>query len=123
MVCGPTGPTEKLCSWCSQVPFLIEASWCLSGKYVVSTERPSVQPCLTRTKVVLIKKGIVDYTPISVLVLSNHVCAKSLQPCLTLCHPMDCSLPGSVHGILLARILEWVAMPSSKGIFFLINLC
>ena len=39
--------------------------------------------------------------------------AKSLQSCLTLCNPMDCSLPGSsVHGILQARILEWVAMPS-----------
>ena len=32
-----------------------------------------------------------------------------------LCDPMDCSLPGSsVHGILQARILEWVAMPSSS---------
>ena len=38
--------------------------------------------------------------------------AKSLQSCLTLCDPMDYSLPGSsVHGILHARILEWVAMP------------
>ena len=36
------------------------------------------------------------------------------QSCPTLCHPMDCSLPGSsVHGIILARILEWVAMSSS----------
>ena len=41
---------------------------------------------------------------------------KSLQSCLTLCNPMDCSPPGSsVHGILQARILEWVAMPSSRG--------
>ena len=32
-----------------------------------------------------------------------------------LCDPMDCSLPGfSVHGILQARVLEWVAMPSSR---------
>ena len=38
------------------------------------------------------------------------------QSCLTLCDPMDCSLPGSsVCGILQARILEWVAMPSSRG--------
>ena len=38
------------------------------------------------------------------------------QPCLTLCDPMDCGPPGaSVHGILHARILEWVAMPSSRG--------
>jgi len=36
------------------------------------------------------------------------------QSCLTLCNPMDCSLPGcSVHGILQARILEWVALPIS----------
>ena len=35
--------------------------------------------------------------------------------CLTLCGPMDCSLPGSsVHGIFQARILEWVAIPSSR---------
>ena len=41
--------------------------------------------------------------------------AKSLQSCLTLCNPMDCSLPdSSVHGILQAGILEWVAMLSSK---------
>ena len=44
------------------------------------------------------------------------VCAKSLQSCLSLCNPMDCSPPGSsVHGILQARILEWVAMPFSRG--------
>ena len=40
--------------------------------------------------------------------------AKSLQSCLTLCDPMDCSSPGfSVHGILQARILERDAIPSS----------
>ena len=34
------------------------------------------------------------------------------QFCLTLCNPMNFSLPGSsVHGILQARILEWVAIP------------
>ena len=42
--------------------------------------------------------------------------AKLIQLCPTLCKPMDCSLPGSsVHGILQARILEWVAVPSSRG--------
>ena len=40
--------------------------------------------------------------------------AKSFQSCLTLCDPVDHSLTGSsVHGVLQARILEWVAMPSS----------
>ena len=39
------------------------------------------------------------------------------QLCPTLCNPMDCSLPGpSVHGILQARILEWVTMPSSRDL-------
>ena len=42
--------------------------------------------------------------------------AKLLQLCLIRCDPMDCSPPGSsVHGSLQARILEWVAMPSSRG--------
>ena len=47
------------------------------------------------------------------------MCARSLQSCLTLCDTMDCNLPGSsVHGILQARTLEWVVMPSQpRGIF------
>ena len=40
---------------------------------------------------------------------------KVSQSCLTPCHSMDYSLPGSsVHGILQARILEWVAFPISR---------
>ena len=43
---------------------------------------------------------------------------KSLQLCPTLCDPMDCRLPGSsVHGILQAIILEWVAVSFSISIF------
>ena len=42
--------------------------------------------------------------------------AKSPQSCSTLCSAMNCSPPGSsVHWSLQARILEWVAIPSSKG--------
>ena len=38
------------------------------------------------------------------------------QSCPTLCDPVDCSPPGSsVHGILQARILEWVAISFSRG--------
>ena len=55
-------------------------------------------------------------SPSSLLFFRVCVCAKSLQSCLNLCNPMDCSPPGSsVHRILQARILEWVAMPSSGG--------
>ena len=43
------------------------------------------------------------------------MCAKLPQSSLTLCNPMGCSpLGSSVHGILQARILEWVAMPFSS---------
>ena len=41
---------------------------------------------------------------------------KAEHPTLTLCNPMDCGPPGSsVHGILQAKILEWVAISSSRG--------
>ena len=39
------------------------------------------------------------------------------QPCPTLCDPMDCSPPGSsVRGILQVKILEWAAIPFSRGL-------
>ena len=48
------------------------------------------------------------------------VCARVrsvAQSCLTLCGPMDCSLPGSsVSGVLQAGILEWIAMPFSRDL-------
>ena len=57
--------------------------------------------------------GTVGGMEIATASMENSMCyAKSGQLCLTLCDPMDCSLPGSsVHGILQARILERVAFP------------
>ena len=56
--------------------------------------------------------------PTSLLYILACVHAKSSQSCLTLCDPLDCSLPGSsVHGILQARILGWVAIFLLQGIF------
>ena len=52
----------------------------------------------------------------SLFILSLPVLCLLAQWCPTLCSPMDCSLPGSsVHGFLQTRILEWVAMLSSRG--------
>ena len=51
--------------------------------------------------------------------MCTHACvlAKLLQSCPTLCDPMDCSLPdSSIHEILQMRILEWIAMPSSRDL-------
>ena len=50
------------------------------------------------------------------LELHMYMHAQSLQLCPTLSDPLDCSPQGSsVHGILQARTLEWVAMLSSRG--------
>ena len=54
----------------------------------------------------------------SFLRLYEAFCAQLLQSCPTLCNPMDCSPPGSsVHGILQASILEWVAISFSYEAF------
>ena len=46
------------------------------------------------------------------------MCATLIQSCLTLCEPMDYNLQGSsTHGISKARILEWVAISFSRGLF------
>ena len=53
---------------------------------------------------------------VTYLIWCSVAYAKSLQLCLTLCHAMDCSPPGfSVRGSLQVRLLEWVAISSSRG--------
>ena len=50
------------------------------------------------------------------IIISIVLCAKLLQMCPTLWDPMDYSPPGSsIHGILQVRILEWIAISSSRG--------
>ena len=47
--------------------------------------------------------------------MPKNVCVLVAQSCLTLCEPVDYSLPGSpVHGIIQTRILEWVAIAFSR---------
>ena len=70
-----------------------------------------------------VSQGLLKLMSIELVMPSNHhiycfnykcaaaAAAKSLQSCLTLCDPIDDSLPGSaVPGILQARTLEWVAI-------------
>ena len=60
-------------------------------------------------------------SPLSLSVFERASCAVCVpclvaQSCPTLCDPMDCSPAGSfVHGILQARILDWIAFPFSRG--------
>ena len=61
---------------------------------------------------------LVLYVKIKIHRVCVCVCARTLvtQSCLTLCKPMDYSLQDcSLHGILQARIMNWVAMASSRG--------
>ena len=69
--------------------------------------------------------SLIDYNKLWWIILGPYnmyplcVCVPSCFSHVTLCDPMDCSPPGSlVHGILQARILEWVPMPSSKESFW-----
>ena len=57
---------------------------------------------------ILLKSSLKDF--------EHYLAAKSCQSCPTLCDPIDVSPPGSpIPGILQARILEWVAIPFSRG--------
>ena len=57
-----------------------------------------------------------EMDPTPFLGTSGQSSCSVAQSCPTLCNPIDCSPPGSsVHGIVLARILEWVAISSSRG--------
>ena len=57
-----------------------------------------------------------DFTSLSWSAAAAAAAAKSLQPCPTLCDPIDGSPPGSpVPGILQARILDWVAISFSNA--------
>ena len=54
-------------------------------------------------------RALLFYTNIRITLSESEV--KVFQSCLTLCDPMDCT----VHGILQATVLEWVAFPFSRG--------
>ena len=76
---------------------------------------PPSPPLYFSSSLASLSRGSCSFsTPLSTLQLV--VVMLLTQSCLTLCDPTDCSPPdSSVHGILQARILKWVAMPSSRG--------
>ena len=81
-----------------------------TGKTIALTRRTLVGKVMSLLLNILSRLLVSDKTP------ASNVCAMSLQLCPTFCDLRGGSPPGSsVHGILQARILEWVAMPSSGG--------
>ena len=86
----------------------------LRGREVKVAERSDVANQLTLNQGDC--PGLSRWTNVINMRVQVCVRAKSLQLFLTLCDPMNCSPSGSsVHGILPARILEWVAVPFSRG--------
>ena len=74
-------------------------------------DRPHLQP---RLRHLIRGKCCLNTSSFSYLI--SFRCCLVTKSCPTLCDPMDCSPPGSsVHGILQARILEWVAISFSRG--------
>ena len=60
--------------------------------------------------------GTIKHSRLILYISRPVLCVLVAKSCLTLCNPMDCSPPGSsVHGIFWTRILEWVAIPFSRG--------
>ena len=89
--------TWKMLEELSQEKGPLQLWWCIALKFIII--------------------AILQYTQISNCYM--YMRAMLLQSRLTLCDPLDCYLPdSSVHGILQARILEWVAVCSSMGSFW-----
>ena len=106
----PIPPPTSLSNWSFWV-FPVHQAWAL-----VSCIQPgwmlSFKPAFSLSSFTFIIRSFFS----SSLLPATCVCMLVAQSCPPLCDLMDCSLPGSfVHGILQARILEWVAIPFSRG--------
>ena len=82
------------------------------GQELLLTEGRGLHVETARSALTVILKLVIS--GLTTIILIALCSVAQLWP--TLCDPIDCSLPGSsFHGIFQARILEWVAMTSSRG--------
>ena len=98
------------CVWA----WLPHSMWDLSSP----TRDQTCVPCITRWILNnwTTREGHFKLSMLSVMLPVKESESLATQSCLTLWHPMDCSLPGSsIHGIFQARVLEWVAISFSRG--------
>ena len=114
--CRTSGETRpQLFSSLSFLPLWNSSSPSPVSVYLIASYTPVSS--LTPPSPFLLVANLLDFTKSIGFYLLYISCmrAKSLQSYSTLCDSISCSLPGSsVHGILQARILGWVAMPSSN---------
>ena len=98
----PPDPSAELCHLLGE-ELLGSRGTCLED---LPSGNPGAALCLSRQ---------VQHLVCDSLRIPNVCCRSVAQSCLTLCNPMDCSPPGSsVHGVSQERILEWVAISSSR---------
>ena len=124
MDCIVHGVTKSL-TWLSDFHFHHLNIFNLSNPFSCNIAHPSIfcSPSLIATLVSHIQINMLSrYRPTTVednsnVINSTHERVKVMSDSLqSHCDPMDCSLSGSsVHGILQARILEWVAIPFFRG--------
>ena len=98
--------------------------WCMFVKLFLSSLETRTLMLLHERHTFLLKWGVAvkeaSYYLYFIFKLKKWSEVKVTQSCLTLCDPMDCSLPGSpLHGILQPRVLEWVAISFSKWDLFI----
>ena len=123
----PVCSHDSLTHWDIPLPAQCQKRWRLALQSAKQTLLQTSALCTLHSKQTLCKERSAKssqvpryyYTLSSGCPLKSpvFVCdSHSVTQSLTLCNPIDCSPPGScVHGILQARIPEWVAMPFSKG--------
>ena len=111
----------------SQFTYLKQQGFSVSGSLHVASSlcQASMTSCQTSktpsypanvSKELVLTNLSQDALYFSFISLITHCCCSVAQLCLTVCDPMDYSLPrSSIHGILQARVLEWVAISFSRG--------
>ena len=98
---------------CGLSPVGCSTSWDPLGHHALILVH-AVRQVLGSLKILLVPLGLVP----SAAPCSKGVVCFVAKLCPTLCHPMDCNPPvSSVHGISQARILEWIAISSSRESF------
>ena len=125
----PTFPKpEKLCkrvkesriitSWLDRGAWRATVHAVTKGMTQLSKHLHKLSASLALFWVALLFSRIPQTISYSLTYIESESESEVAQSCPTLCDPMDCSLPGSsVHGVLQARVLEWVAISFSRGSF------
>ena len=98
-----------------QLKWLSSSSWLIRRAHCLETVHIKIQRLVVQPTAPLQEFRISMSRVWTFLYLRASACLVA-QSCLTLCDSVDCSPPGiSFHGILQARMLDWVAIPFSRG--------